>query len=85
MMDVYCQRCGEPWDLEEVEDGFTPEEQEIFWAGKYCPVCRHQKRPRKTLRGQLTAILHTVLGDNTGTLALALENVRDCLGEEFWE
>ena len=39
-MDVYCKRCGEPWDIDEVEHGdFDDEERRRFWAGEGCPSC----------------------------------------------
>ena len=38
-MDVYCKRCGEPWDLYGVQHEFTPEERDHFWKGEGCPSC----------------------------------------------
>jgi len=32
-MDVYCKRCGEPWDFYWVQHG------ERFWRGEGCPAC----------------------------------------------
>jgi len=43
-MDVYCKRCGEPWDLDEVRHGMTASEQRRFWDGRGCPSC-FGKRP----------------------------------------
>jgi hypothetical protein len=39
-MDVYCKRCGEPWDLYGVQHGdMTATERDRFWAGEGCPSC----------------------------------------------
>jgi len=39
-MDVYCKRCGEPWDVYGVEHGdLDDEERRRFWAGEGCPSC----------------------------------------------
>ena len=47
-MDLYCQRCGEPWDFWSVKadcDGgdFTPEEAAVFKDGGVCPACKNQE------------------------------------------
>ena len=39
-MDVYCKRCGEPWDVLGLQDGdFEASERRRFWAGEGCPGC----------------------------------------------
>jgi len=39
-MDLYCQKCGEPWDLYGVYNGdMTPEEKLLFLKGIECPSC----------------------------------------------
>lgn len=39
-MDVYCKRCGEPWDLMGIRDGdMTEEERKMFLRGEGCPCC----------------------------------------------
>ncbi len=30
-MDVYCKRCGEPWELLGITDEFTHEAKKHFW------------------------------------------------------
>lgn len=42
-MDLYCKRCGEPWDAYYVNHEMTAEERNNFFAGNYCPACK--KRP----------------------------------------
>jgi hypothetical protein len=40
-VDLYCQRCGEPWDYDGVYHGdFTTEEKERFLKGVDCPACK---------------------------------------------
>jgi len=44
-MDVYCKRCGEPWDLYGVEHSdMDDSERRRFWAGEGCPSC-YGKQP----------------------------------------
>ncbi len=39
-MDLYCKRCGEPWDFYGVMHGdLTDEERERFSKGEGCPAC----------------------------------------------
>jgi hypothetical protein len=39
-LDLYCQRCGEPFDQYGVYNGdMTPEEKTLFLQGKECPSC----------------------------------------------
>ncbi len=42
MSDIYCAKCGEPWDAYGVRHGedMTPEEAGRFLAGEGCPCCR---------------------------------------------
>jgi hypothetical protein len=42
-MDLYCQRCGEPWDFYGVYHGdLEPEEKDDFIKGRGCPACNGQ-------------------------------------------
>jgi len=38
-MDIYCPRCGEPWDIYSLTDDMTPEEARDLKAGRGCPCC----------------------------------------------
>lgn len=43
-MDLYCQRCGEPWDAYGVRHGdMEPDEAERFLKGVDCPHCHDRK------------------------------------------
>jgi len=85
-MDIYCKRCGEPWDLYGVEHGdMTDEECRRFWRGKGCPSCYRKPIEEQPFRGQLTTVLHDVLGDDLDGLASELEDAESLLGEDFWD
>lgn len=39
-MDLYCERCGEPWDAYGVRHGDLDDEERCrFLAGQGCPAC----------------------------------------------
>ncbi len=38
-MDLYCTRCGEPWDMDYVQFEMTPQERNHFRHGEGCPAC----------------------------------------------
>jgi len=46
-MDVYCERCGEPYELLGITSDFTDEEKKRFWAGQGCPCCYGKPAPEK--------------------------------------
>ena len=50
-MDLYCQRCGEPWDFDSVYHGdLTPEEKERFLKGVDCPACKGKEMCKRTIQ-----------------------------------
>lgn len=50
-MDLYCQRCGEPWDQYGVYNGdMTPEEKVRFLQGIDCPCCQGKEECQKTVK-----------------------------------
>ena len=42
MSDVYCAKCGEPWDRAELggNGALSDDEAKLFRAGDGCPSCR---------------------------------------------
>ena len=85
-MDLYCARCGEPWDAYGVRHGdLTDEERELFLKGEGCPSCWGEEVVSRPFRAELMATLHEVLGDDLDGLAAELEDAEDVLGKEFWE
>ena len=85
-MDLYCKRCGEPWEFYGVFHGdMTDEEKDRFLSGKGCPSCYGKEVGNRPFRAELTAALHEVLGDDIDGLASELEDAEYMLGEKFWE
>ena len=85
-MDVYCKRCGEPWDVYGVDHGdMTEDERRRFWSGEGCPSCYGKPVKNRPFRAELTTALHEALGDDTDGLAAELEDAEFLLGEEFWD
>jgi hypothetical protein len=85
-MDVYCKRCGEPWDLYGVNHGdMSPEERGRFWAGEGCPACFGKEVEKTPFRAQLASALHEVLGDDIDGLAVELEDAEFLMGRDFWD
>ncbi len=83
-MDVYCKRCGEPWDLLGVNDGdMTATERDRFWRGEDCPSCHGKAVEKRPFRAELTTVLHDLLGDDVDGLAAELEDAEVMLGGEF--
>ncbi len=85
-MDVYCKRCGEPWDVYGVQHGdLTDEERQRFWKGEGCPACYGKPVEKRPFRAEATAALHEVLGDDIDGLAAELDDAEFLLGEDFWQ
>ena len=75
-MDVLCERCGEPWDLDHVQHEMTPEERERFWCAEGCPACHGREvKPRDREAQAIQAALRTVLGDDLDGLAAEMEDL----------
>jgi hypothetical protein len=43
-MDLYCQRCGEPYDFDHVQFEMTPQDRNDFRDGTGCPACKGIER-----------------------------------------
>lgn len=87
-MDIYCKRCGEPWDYLGVADAadLTREEYHRMMAGDGCPSCYGQSLTQEQpFRAQLISELHAVLGDDIDGLAAEMEDAEWLMGSEFWE
>ncbi len=83
-MDLYCKRCGEPWELCYVQQEMTPEEKERFHSGKGCPACFGKPVEKRPFRAELAIALGDVLGDYLDGLAAEMEDAEAAPGEEFW-
>jgi len=84
-MDLYCARCGEPWDMDSVLHGdFTEEEKNRFQKGIDCPVCHGKEVKERPFRAQLASAMSEILGDDVDGMAAEMEDAEYILGEEFW-
>lgn len=87
-MDVYCQQCGEPWDVLSVtemnyrEDGGTRIQ---FYRGDGCPSCKWGKDESKTKNQSEASMLMSaavdILGDDVDGIAATLEDFEAVFGD----
>lgn len=84
-MDLYCPRCGEPWEHYYVHHEMTPLERVHFFNGAGCPSCYGKTVEKRPFRAELAAALGSVLGGDTDGLAAEMEDAEFLLGSEFWE
>lgn len=83
-MDLYCPRCGEPWEHYYVLHEMTPDERNHFRSGEGCPSCYGKTVEKRPLRAEIAAALGDVLGDDLDGLAAEMEDAEFLLGEKFW-
>ena len=84
-MDLYCQRCGEPYDFFHVHDEMTSAERNAFLHGEHCPSCQGKPVEPRPFRAQLAGVLADLLGDDTDGLAAEMEDAEALLGDSFWD
>jgi hypothetical protein len=84
-MDLYCTRCGEPYDMDEVWHNFTPEEKGRWDREKGCPSCYGKEVGKKPFRAELASTLGDLMGDDVDGLAAEMEDAEALFGEKFWE
>ncbi len=84
-MDLYCSRCGEPFDMDHVNFEMTPEERNHFKHGQGCPSCYGKPVEKRPFRAQLAGAMRDILGDDEDGLAAEMEDALATLGEKFWE
>ena len=81
-MDLYCKRCGEPWDYYGVMHGdLTDEERERFRKGEGCPACYGKAVEKKPFRAELAAVMEDVLGDDLDGVAAEMEDAEYLVGK----
>lgn len=90
-MDLYCQRCGEPWEAYYVQhdmdlDG-DPGDAVRFKRGEGCPHCKWGKTApaKKPFRAEIASVLGDLAGDDIDGLASDLEDAEYFLGRGFWD
>ena len=80
-MDLYCQLCGEPWDLFYVQDDMDIDGQKgdakKFKKGNGCPACAWGKKApkEKPLIAEAASAIYDVLGDDIDGIAAELEDI----------
>lgn len=77
-MDLYCNICGESWDMCSLNEDMSPEEKLSFIKGEGCPCCKG-KRPkdmneRTAERIKAQAILTEIMGDDIDGIAASMED-----------
>ena len=79
-MDLYCKRCGEPYDYYHVEHEMTPQERMRFYDPKEgCPSCIGKEVAERPAIAEAMEVAHELLGDDTDGLAAMMEDF-DFLG-----
>ena len=85
-MDLYCQRCGEPWDAYGVDNSdMTEEGAKRFKKGLDCPSCHGKEVKKRPFRAVLASVLSEVLGDDIDGIAAEMEDAEYMFGDEFWK
>ena len=86
-MDIYCKRCGEPWDFIGAADtaDMSRQEYDRMMAGDGCPACFGKPVEKQPFRARLMSELHAVLGDDIDGLAAEMEDAESLMGSDFWD
>ena len=74
MGDVYCRKCGEPWDFYYVTHEMKSTEQSDFVKGMCCPQCREKMNPEEQDRERALASIIESLNEIEG-LVIHLDQV----------
>jgi hypothetical protein len=79
-MDLYCQKCGEPWDLGglwDFEEDDYEGAREDFLKGKGCPACAWGMNAPATPppEARATGQMIDILGDDLDGVASELEEI----------
>jgi hypothetical protein len=79
-MDLYCQKCGEPWDMDSLwdfeEDDYKGARKD-FIKGKGCPACSWGAKVigDQPPEARATSVLMGILGDDIDGVAAELEDL----------
>jgi len=86
-MDIYCQKCDEPWEVCYVGGGDMDADgekgdAERFKRGEGCPCCAWGKNApeQQSLRGEAMGMLADLLGDDIDGMASFMDDL-DYMGE----
>ncbi len=84
-MDLYCKRCGEPYDFDHIQHEITATERRRFWDGEGCPSCYGKPVETRPFRAQVAGALQDLFGDDVDGLAAEMEDAEQMMGSSFWE
>ena len=73
-MDLYCKRCGEPYDMDHVSFEMEPLERIRFYDGDGCPSCYVKEVVDRPGRAEAMEVAHDLLGDDIDGLAALMED-----------
>jgi hypothetical protein len=75
-MDLYCPRCSEPWDLDELHyvDGLTFDQARRAFRAEGCGAFGTRCERDGGLRAEASAVLMDLLGDDVDGVAAMLED-----------
>ncbi len=75
-MDLICQKCGEPWELDYIMQELSPEQSAAFRSGKGCQCCDWGKNAPegRPLRADAARVVSELLGDDVDGIAATLDD-----------
>ena len=74
-MDLYCQNCGEPYELDYVYNDMTVDEKKKFLSGNGCDCCNGMPVKNKPFRAEAMSVLQDILGDDVDGIASELDDL----------
>lgn len=73
-MDLYCQRCAEPFELDHVNWEMDPVTQGRFRRGEGCPSCFGKEVSERPDRAAAMQVVRELLGDDEDGMAGLMED-----------
>lgn len=73
-MDIYCPRCGEPWEISHVYHEMTDQERGDLLAGRGCSTECRANPPRATELTAKSQVVLDLLGDDLDGAAAMMED-----------
>ena len=73
-MDLYCQNCGEPYEMYHVYNDMAEDEKQMFLSGKGCDGCKGIPVKNRPIQAQAMSALQDILGDDVDGIASELSD-----------